>query len=72
MTVKGYFWNVFSGASHLLNALTGGSPMNSFSARVGAADYHGEAWAHPFAVVIGLLLGSPDHCRKHAIEEGLI
>lgn len=67
-----YLWGVFSGLSHLLNAITGGSPLNSFSARVGKAYLDGKGWARPFYSLIGLILNSPDHCLKHAREEGLI
>ncbi len=67
-----YLQNVVGGASHLLNALTGGDCMNSFSARVGKAQHDGEAWASIAAAIIEALLFSENHCLEHAREEGLI
>lgn len=67
-----YLWNVFAGFSHLLNAVTGGDPMNSFSARVGAAHVNGQMWAGPVASLIDAVLFSRNHCVEHAREEGLI
>lgn len=67
-----YLWNVFSGLSHLLNAILGGDPRVSFSARTGAALVRGAAWAKPTAAVIDGLLFSRNHCLKHAREEDLI
>lgn len=67
-----YLRNVVSGWSHFFNALTGGDPAHSFSARVGAAEYRGKSWARPISWLIALLLFSRNHCIEHAREEGLI
>ena len=68
----GYLRNVGAGLSHLLNAVTGGDPRFSFSARVGKAQYGGKRWAKVTAWVIDRLLFSHRHCLEHAAEEGLI
>lgn len=67
-----YARNVGAGLSHLLNAVTGGDPRYSFSARVGKAQERGKRWAALVASVINAALFSRDHCREHAREEGLI
>jgi hypothetical protein len=67
-----YLKTVVSGFSHLLNALTGGNPRYSFSARVGALSYRGRVWASVVASLIDTLLFSKNHCIEHAREEGLI
>lgn len=72
MTVPAYFENVFAALSHLVNALTGGEAMNSFSARTGAEAVRGKAWARVTERVINAVLFSRNHCREHAREEGLI
>lgn len=68
----GYLRNVGAGLSHLLNALTGGGPVNSFSARVGKAQARGRRWAAVVAAIIDAALFSRNHCLEHAREEGLI
>lgn len=67
-----YLENVVAGFSHLFNALTGGSAMNSFSARVGWRASQGAMWAVGVAAVIDALAFSRNHCAEHAREEGLI
>ena len=68
-----YLWNVFAGFSHLLNAVAGGDPMHSFSARVGhEAERLNRRWARVAENWIDGVLFSPGHCRKHAREEGLL
>lgn len=67
-----YLRNLGAGVSHLLNAVTGGDPRYSFSARVGWAKVRGKRWAKVAAAVIDRLLFSEDHCLEHAFEEGLI
>lgn len=66
-----YLENLGAALSHVLNALTGGSAMNSFSARTGAAAIRGAAWALVCERLINGLLFSRNHCREHAREEGL-
>jgi hypothetical protein len=70
--VRTYLTNLVAGFSHFINALTGGDPDHSFSARIGAAVHRGKAWAAPIAGVIDLVLFSRNHCLEHAREEGLI
>jgi len=70
--VRRYLERVIAALSHLLNALTGGSPSNSFSARVGFEAHHGKRWAIRTARLIDGLLWSRNHCHEHAREEGLI
>lgn len=70
--MRGYIWNVFSGLSHLLNALTGGDPRVSFSARIGAASHRGSALAAAIEAAIDAILFSRRHCYEHAVEEGLL
>lgn len=70
--MRAYLTNVGAGFSHLFNAITGGSPVNSFSARVGAQVVKGKRWAKAVAAVIDALLFSHNHCVEHAREEGLI
>lgn len=67
-----YLERVLAGCSHFLNALTGGDPRNSFSARVGMEAHHGKRWAIRAARLIDGLLWSRNHCAEHAREEGLI
>lgn len=67
-----YLQNVVAGLSHLINALTGGSAMNSFSARVGWRASQGAVWAIGLAAVIDACAFSRNHCAEHAREEGLI
>ena len=67
-----YLRNVLSGASHFLNALTGGDPRFSFSARVGAGQAAGKRWAQLAAAIIDRLAFSRNHCLEHAREEGLL
>lgn len=67
-----YLENVVAGFSHLLNALTGGSARNSFSARVGERQHAGAEWAIWMAALIDVLAWSNNHCLEHAQEEGLI
>lgn len=70
--MRTYFANLVAGFSHFLNALTGGDPEHSFSARVGRASFNGKVWAALTAGFIDLLLFSRNHCVEHAREEGLI
>lgn len=67
-----YLENLIAGFSHLFNALTGGSARHSFSARIGAAAYDGALWAVAVERIINSLAFSDDHCREHAVEEGLL
>lgn len=67
-----YLHNLFAGASHLLNAILGGDPMNSYSARVGEAEHRGKRWARVVASMIDALLFDYDHCEEQARIEGLI
>lgn len=67
-----YLTNVGAGLSHLLNAVMGGHPRHSFSARCGAAAARGKGWAKACAAVIDALLFSRNHCAEKAREEGLI
>lgn len=68
----GYLLNVLAGVSHLLNAILGGLPKHSFSARVGAAEHRGRKWARVVASIIDAALFSFNHCEEQAREEGLI
>ena len=67
-----YLREVGAGLSHLFNAITGGKAINSFSARVGAAQRDGKVWAIAAATLIDFALRSVNHCIEHAREEGLI
>lgn len=67
-----YLKNIVAGFSHFLNALTGGDPRNSFSARMGALSYAGSPLATVVCGFIDALLFSRNHCVEHAREEGLI
>lgn len=67
-----YLRNVGAGLSHLLNAVLGGDPRYSFSARVGKAQAAGKGWAKAVGSVIDAALFSRNHCIEHAREEGLI
>lgn len=67
-----YVHNVLAGASHWFNALMGGEPRYSFSARVGAAEHKGKRWAWVVASIIDAALFSNNHCEEQAREEGLI
>jgi hypothetical protein len=66
-----YFLNVLAAFSHVFNAVTGGTPRNSFSARVGKAVKDGEGWAIGVSNLIDHILGE-DHCLEQAVEEGLV
>ena len=67
-----YAKNIVAGFSHFLNALTGGDPRNSFSARMGALAHRGSVLALIVTAGIDALLFSQNHCVEHAREEGLI
>jgi hypothetical protein len=67
-----YVLSVLSGLSHLLNAVLGGDPRYSFSARVGKAEVDGKPWARIVASIIDALLFNHDHCEEQARLEGLI
>jgi hypothetical protein len=56
----------FAALTRLLNAGTGGSPDHSTSARVGA---YGPRWAE---LLINALAFDRHHCRKAAVDEGLV
>lgn len=70
--MRQYLTNVVAGFSHFLNAVTGGDPRNSFSARMGMYASRGKGWAKVIAFLIDHLLFSRRHCIEHAREEGLI
>ena len=71
-SVRLYLWNVVAGLSHFVNALSGGTPRVSLSARLGAEAYHGNRLAKVLAFMIDAILFSRNHCLEHAAEEGLI
>ena len=70
--MRRYLERVIAALSHLLNAMTGGDPRNSLSARVGFEAHHCKRWAIRTARLIDGLLWSRNHCNEHAREEGLI
>lgn len=70
--MRTYLTNVVAGFSHFLNALTGGKPWNSFSARAGAEASKGKLLAKVASAIIDALLFSRNHCLERAREEGLI
>jgi hypothetical protein len=72
VAVIAYILGVLAGGSHLFNALTGGDPMHSFSARVGHAAAGGKRWAIGAERLIDSLLFNEDHCREQARFEKLI
>lgn len=72
MAVIAYIQNVFAGASHLLNAVTGGPAKHSFSAWSGFKASCGVGWRRIVCVIVNALLFSRNHCLEQAREEGLI
>jgi hypothetical protein len=67
-----YAQNLGAGFSHLFNALTGGEPRYSFSARVGDEAEAGAKWAIYAARLIDGFFRRADHCHDQARIEGLI
>jgi hypothetical protein len=72
VAVIAYIQNVFAGASHLLNAITGGPAKHSFSAWSGFKASRGVEWRRIVCVIVNALLFSRNHCLEQAREEGLI
>lgn len=71
-TLRLYLWNLVAGISHLLNAIAGGDPRVSLSARLGAEAFHGNRVSLTLTRIIDALLFSRNHCLEHAREERLI
>jgi hypothetical protein len=67
-----YVLNILAGFSHLLNAICGGEPRYSFSARVGDEAEAGAKWAIYAARLIDGFFRRADHCHDQARIEGLI
>lgn len=64
--MRWYLYNVFAGASHLLNSLLCGSPQHSFCARVHWSRENGDFWAF-----VPLPEWFEEHCRWSAGAEEL-
>ena len=68
-----YLINVLASCSVVLNALTGGSYRNTFSARTGYASMAGKNWAIVVEKVINSIpVFKANHCYLEARNEGLI
>ena len=68
-----YLINVCASASVVLNALTGGSYRNTFSARTGCAAYNRKKWALLAEEWINKIpFFSANHCYLEAKNEGLL
>lgn len=67
MKLYTYLRNLFVAISQVLNALIGGDPQESISARC-----YRQTWMGPMRLInwVGLAFGQPHHCRGayHALE----
>ena len=63
--MKQYLWNLIIALDQLGNALLGGDPDETISARLGRSQLRGSRYGHWLAVLLDKI--DPGHCRRAAL-----
>jgi hypothetical protein len=67
-----YALNVAIAVDQGINAVTGGSPRQTVSSRLGRATQAGKGWAGTACRVLGWIFRDPQHCFSSIIEDDAV